>query len=148
MCPCVSRSTKGGGGFPQRRREARRIILYRTSAALFFLGGRQKGEKRLSLKNSIEVNKNTKFPQSSFLNRSDIDFQSSVGGVFKLEKGRAVREFEKRRVCARVFMQQQRALLLSLSLSLLMMMMMMQKRVSAIDKRTQSEERGFRDLFF
>ena len=36
---------------------------------------------------------------------------------------------------------------LSLSLSLLMMMMM-QKRVSAIDKRTQSEERGFRDLFF
>ena len=43
---------------------------------------------------------------------------SSVGGVFKLEKGRAVREFEKRRVCARVFMQQQRALLLSLSLSL------------------------------
>ena len=36
---------------------------------------------------------------------------------------------------------------IALSLSLLMMMMM-QKRVSAIDKRTQSEERGFRDLFF
>ena len=34
---------------------------------------------------------------------------------------------------------------IALSLSLLMMMMMMQKRVSAIDKRTQSEERGFRD---
>ena len=49
---------------------------------------------------------------------------------------------------ARVFMRQQRALLRSLSLSLLMMMMMMQKRVSAIDKRTQSEERGFRDHHF
>jgi hypothetical protein len=56
----------------------RHVELYYIERLLpfFFLGGRQKGEKRSPLKLSIEVNKNTKFSSNS--QRSDIDFQSSV----------------------------------------------------------------------
>ena len=57
-------------------------------------------EPPMNRKQRSEVNKNTKFPQSSFFYTDRISiFNPLVSSNWK--KGEAVREFEKRRVCAR-----------------------------------------------